>query len=57
MIRAGAVGAHPKFVAMVRELVQERLGQTSERRALGELGASHDVCPRDCCPPPRRPGP
>ena len=57
MIRAGAVGAHPTFVAMVRELVQERLGQTSERRALGELGASHDVCPRDCCPPPRRPGP
>lgn len=60
MVRAGAVGAHPRFVTMIRELVQERLqteqtGATRERPALGELGASHDVCPLDCCPAPRRP--
>jgi len=62
MVRAGAVGVHPRFVTMIRELVQERLqaeqtGTTSERPALGTLGASHDACPLDCCPAPHRPSP
>lgn len=49
MARAGTAGTHPRFIAMVRELIQERLGQVTERRALGSRGPSHDVCPVDCC--------
>lgn len=55
MVRAGTVGTHPDFIAMIRELVLERLGQQTERRALGRLGPSHDVCPPNCCPAPARP--
>jgi ferrochelatase len=39
----------PRFVAMVRELVQERLDRGAPRRALSALGPSHDVCPAGCC--------
>ena len=54
--RAATAGTHPKFVQMVCELVQERLSGTNQRRAIGELGAWHDVCPQDCCLyTPRRP--
>jgi ferrochelatase len=53
LIRAGTVGADPRFVAMIRELVVERLS-AGPRRALGQHGASHDVCPADCCPAPVR---
>ena len=49
MSRAASVGTHPRFVGMVRELIQERLGLVSERRAIGSFGPSHDVCPQDCC--------
>lgn len=49
MIRAGTVGSHPDYVAMVRELVLERMHANPKRRALGTLGASHDRCAPDCC--------
>jgi ferrochelatase len=56
MSRAGTVGIHPRFVAMIRELIQERLSDPPERTAIGCLPASHDVCPVDCCKyEPRRP--
>ena len=56
--RAATVGTDPRFVAMVRELVVERLDPTAPRRALGSMGPSHDRCPLDCCPAPaRRPAP
>ncbi|NJQ01982.1 ferrochelatase [Streptomyces zingiberis] len=52
--RAGTVGADPRFVSGLRELVIERAvterGEGAHRRALGELGPSHDVCPLGCCP-------
>jgi protoporphyrin/coproporphyrin ferrochelatase len=48
-IRAGTVGTHPRFVRMIRELVEERLTGSPERHALGSLGPSHDICPVDCC--------
>jgi ferrochelatase len=54
MHRAATVGTDPRFVTMIRELVLERAGHT-EKRALGLLGPSHDVCPVDCCPAPVRP--
>jgi ferrochelatase len=56
MVRAGTVGTHPAYVAMVRELVVERLTPGAPRRAMGSLGPSHDRCPADCCLP-GRPGP
>jgi ferrochelatase len=51
MVRAGTVGVHPRFVRMVRELVEERERAEIERPFLGWDGPSHDVCPTDCCPP------
>lgn len=54
--RAKTAGVHPKFVAMVRQLIEERLGLTHDKPAIGKFGPSHDVCPVDCCMyQPRRP--
>jgi len=50
--RAATPGTDPRFVAMVRELVQERLSGAG-RETLGTL-PHWDVCPLDCCPAPRR---
>jgi len=49
MVRAGTVGTHPRFVRMIRELIEERMSDTPQRLALGSLGPSHDICPEDCC--------
>ncbi|WP_010585646.1 ferrochelatase [Schlesneria paludicola] len=49
MSRALTVGSHPEFVACIRELIEERIGRRTERRAIGQYGPSHDVCPADCC--------
>jgi ferrochelatase len=49
MARAGTVGTHPAYIAMVRELIVERMTPGSARRALGSLGPSHDRCAPDCC--------
>jgi ferrochelatase len=54
MVRAGTAGTHAKFVSMLRELIQERIERDPERRAIGQHPASHDVCPVDCCMPPRQ---
>lgn len=59
MARAGTVGTHPRFITMIRELVEERLSGQVERPFVGTLKAWHDVCPQDCCLPgaaPQRPG-
>ncbi len=58
MVRAGTVGHHPRFIAMLRELIAERLGLQSEKRAIGLYGPNHDVCPEaTCCLyPVQRPG-
>jgi len=54
MARAKTVGVHPKFTAMIRELILERT-EGAKRRALGSLGPRQDVCAEDCCPAPHRP--
>jgi len=51
VIRAATVGAHPRFVRMIRELIEERLSPEPVRLHLGELGPSHDFCPANCCLP------
>ncbi|MDH3583523.1 MAG: ferrochelatase [Phycisphaerae bacterium] len=55
MVRAGTAGTHPKFVEMVRELICERIEKRPHRPSVGNDGPSHDVCPVDCCLPPRPP--
>ncbi len=56
MRRAATPGIDPRFVAMVRELVVERLDPTARRRKLGRMPV-WDACPDGCCAPPRRPVP
>jgi ferrochelatase len=56
MVRAATVGTHPRFIRMIRELVDERVDESKPRLALGVLGPRPDVCPVDCCPAGRRPG-
>ncbi len=55
MVRSGSVGVHPRFVGMLVELLRERMDGIGERRAIGQYGANHDVCPVNCCPAPARP--
>ena len=55
MERAATVGTDPRFVAMLRELIVERIDGGADRRAIGEFGPNHDICPADCCPAPPRP--
>ena len=54
MQRAHAVGTHPKFVAMIAQLILERTSGT-EKLAIGNMPPNHDVCPVDCCLPGKRP--
>lgn len=56
LVRAGTVGTHPAYVAMVRDLILERMSDSIERKTVGELPPKHDFCPADCCLS-GRPGP
>ena len=49
MTRAGTVGTHPAFVAMIRELVEERMQASPVRRWEGAHGPAADYCAPDCC--------
>ena len=55
MIRVPTPGVDPRYVAMVRELVEERLG-TARPVALGALGVRIAPCAEGCCPAPVRHG-
>jgi protoporphyrin/coproporphyrin ferrochelatase len=48
MARAATPGTDPRFVAMISELVSERL-TGAPRRALGGTGTRPDACPAGCC--------
>jgi protoporphyrin/coproporphyrin ferrochelatase len=47
--RTPAPGPDPRFVAMVRELIEERVDPAAPKRALSPLGPSYDNCPAGCC--------
>jgi ferrochelatase len=47
-VRAATPGTDPRFVRMVRELIEERLSSDSARRKLGTLPV-WDQCPEGCC--------
>jgi len=53
LVRASTVGVHPKFLQMIRELIEERFG-LRQPRAIGQYPPSHDVCAPGCCPAPAR---
>lgn len=53
LVRASTVGTDPRFVAMVRNLVAERL-DGAQPVALGPRGPWPHECPPDHCPPPTR---
>jgi len=55
-ILVATVGTAPRFVSMIREIVEERITPGGVRLALGPLGPRTDVCAPGCCPRPRRPG-
>jgi ferrochelatase len=48
--RAATVSTSPAFVGMVRQLVEERLGTSGARAALGHDGPWPDTCPAGHCP-------
>jgi ferrochelatase len=49
--RAGTAGTHPAFVAMIRELIQERLDPAVPKLAAGRFGPAPDACAPGCCLP------
>jgi protoporphyrin/coproporphyrin ferrochelatase len=58
LVRAGTPGTHPAFVSAIRKLIQERLGGSKARPALGRLPANPDACALTCClPGTSRPSP
>lgn len=54
MTRAGTVGVHPRFVAMVRELLEEQINE-APRLHLGTSGPWPDMCPDGHCALAQRP--
>ncbi len=50
LVRAGTVGTDPRFVTMIRQLIDERLDPTAPRLALGHRPPRPDRCPEGCCP-------
>jgi ferrochelatase len=50
-VRAATVGTHPRFVAMIRELIEERIMANPVRLTLGDRPPVHDNCPLNCCLP------
>ncbi len=54
LTRASTVGTDPRFVAMIRELVEEQVRAT-DPLAVGSDGPWPDQCPDGHCLPPRRP--
>jgi ferrochelatase len=59
MVRVPTPGSDPRMVAMVADLVRERVAGVPvvDRRRLGTLPATWDCCAVDCCPNPRAPVP
>ena len=53
--RAATPGTDPRFVSMVRQLVQERLSGSGPQQRLGTLPV-WDTCASHCCQPPPRSG-
>ncbi len=57
MTRIPTAGIHPRFVAMIRELIQERIGRVAPmmRSCVGSFPPVPDECPIECCLPAKLP--
>jgi len=49
MVRAATAGTHPAFIAMIRELILERINPETTRLSLGTHGTRSDICAPGCC--------
>lgn len=49
LARAATPGTDPRFVAMISELVRERMAGPVPAAALGTFGPASDFCPDECC--------
>ncbi|GAB6185325.1 ferrochelatase [Thermopirellula anaerolimosa] len=49
MTRAKTILDHPQFIRGLREMLEERLSGSPQRRSVGQLPPCPDVCPADCC--------
>lgn len=47
--RVSTAGIHPRFVVMIRELIEERMTSDPVRPAVGSFPPLHDICPLNCC--------
>ncbi len=47
--RVSTAGVHPRFVTMIRELIEERTSSDPARPSVGGFPPLHDICPRNCC--------
>jgi ferrochelatase len=56
LVRAAVVGTHPRFVTMIREMIQERFDPQAPRPALGTRGPWPNLCPAGCCRQPEAAG-
>ncbi|MGY9074226.1 MAG: ferrochelatase [Acidimicrobiales bacterium] len=54
LVRVSTVGTHPRFVAMLVDLIEELAGLRADRPYLGNAGPRPDMCALDCCPAPQR---
>jgi protoporphyrin/coproporphyrin ferrochelatase len=54
MERVPTPGTHPRFVAMLVDLLEEAAGVRDDRPALGTAGPRPDDCDPGCCPAPQR---
>lgn len=53
-VRASTVGCHPRFIKMIRELIDEKVNG-SQPKFLGEFGLVSEQCSTNCCAPAVRP--
>lgn len=51
VVRASSASTHPAFVAMIRELIEERLDPGLPRRTVGRHGPRPVRCASGCCSP------
>ncbi|NOX29594.1 MAG: ferrochelatase [Actinobacteria bacterium] len=53
LIRAATAGTHPRFVTMIRELIEEQLLEGVEPLSLGPFEPRQGSCAVNCCPAPQ----
>lgn len=50
MLRATTASTNPKFIQMIRVLIEERINNGAARDVVGEMPVLPDTCPPECCP-------